>query len=31
MQTISVFLDLANFADFQGKMLISAELKECVT
>ena len=31
MQSISVFLDVAKFADFQIKMLMSAELKMCVT
>ena len=31
MQSISVFLDIAKFADFRWKMLMSAELKGCVT
>ena len=35
MESISVFLDIAKFADFQiffcEKMLMSAELKGCVT
>ena len=31
MKSISVFLDIAKFADFRQKMLMSAELKECVT
>ena len=31
MESISVFLDIAKFADFGLKMLMSAELKECVT
>ena len=30
MQSISVF-DIAKFADFDEKMLMSAKLKECVT
>ena len=31
MQSVSVFLDIAKFADFRSKMLISVELKGCVT
>ena len=31
MQFISVFLDIAKFADFKGKKLMSAELKRCIT
>ena len=31
MQSVSVFLDRAKFADFHEKMLILAELKGCVT
>ena len=31
MKSISVFLDIAKFADFRWKMLMPAELKGCVT
>ena len=31
MESISVFLDIAKFADFHLKMLMSAELKGSVT
>ena len=31
MQSISVFLDMAKFSDSRRKMLVSAELKGCVT
>ena len=31
IQSISVFLDVVKFADFRWKMLMSVELKECVT
>ena len=31
MQSISVFLDIAKFADIDEKMLMSAKIKECVT
>ena len=31
MQSVSVFLDIAKFADFRSKMLMLAELNECVT
>ena len=31
MQSVSVFLDRAKFADFHEKILISAELKGCLT
>ena len=31
MQSMSVVLDIAKFADFREKMLMSAELKKCVT
>ena len=31
MQSMSVFLDITKFADFRWKILMSAELKGCVT
>ena len=31
MQSISVILDIANFADFRGKLLMSVEGKGYVT
>ena len=31
MQSISVFLDIAKFANFRWKMLMSAEFKACIT
>ena len=31
MQSISVLLDIAKFADFGEKMVMSAELKGCVS
>ena len=31
MESISVFPDIAKFADFRQKILMSAELKKCVT
>ena len=31
MQCISVFLDIENFGDSRQKMLMSAEMEECVT
>ena len=31
MESISVFLDITKFADFREKILMSAELKRCVT
>ena len=31
MQSTSIFLDIAKFVDFRRKMVMSAELKGCVT
>ena len=31
MQSVSVFLDIAKFVDFRWKMLMSSEIKGCIT